>query len=135
MHLLFLLGLLPTLILVMATPTRRTGAVSLPPAPRHAAPPPRQARPIPAPEARIPNYPAFAETAETHSPLWEITYEYGDRAPYTARHRANGTIVAAGDLATLDWALYAYVVPPTNPDIARARPRCASRARAYAPAP
>ncbi|TDQ55187.1 hypothetical protein [Actinorugispora endophytica] len=130
------LYLLVSLLLAMATPVRRTGpAQPVLPAPRHAAPPRRQARPIPAPEARIPNYPAFAETAETHSPLWEITYEYGGRAPYTARHRANGTIVAAGDLATLDWALYAYVVPPTNPDIARARPPRGGRARAYAPAP
>ncbi len=75
----------------------RAGRVS-----RQATPaetPRRQARIIP---QRIPNYAEFAACAEQHSALWEITYEYGNPRPYTARNRVTGHTVAVDDLDLLD---------------------------------
>lgn len=81
--------------------------------PRHAAPDPapqRQARRVP---PRIPDYPAFAATAEAHSARWEITYGYGSATPYTARHRVTGHVVAVSDLDLLDHVLTTY--EPSHP--------------------
>ncbi|MFO7284025.1 MAG: hypothetical protein DIU53_010205 [Thermobifida fusca] len=84
----------------------RAGRVS-----RQATPaetPRRQARIIP---QRIPNYAEFAACAEQHSALWEITYEYGNPRPYTARNRVTGHTVAVDDLDLLDHILGTYEPP------------------------
>ena len=102
--------LVPVVLLATLT-ARRRPEHQQPPAihqPRHAAPPPRQARAIP---QRIPNYPAFAECAERHSALWEITYAYGSPCPYTARNRVTGHRVAVDDLDLLDHILATYEPP------------------------
>ena len=75
--------------------------------PRHAAPPRRQAREIP----RIPDYAAFAATAEAHSARWETTYEYSSSSPYRARNRVTGHVVAVSDLDLLDHILATYEPP------------------------
>ena len=86
-------------------PPRRRSVVHRP---RHAAPPKRQARAIP---PRIPNYAEFAATAEAHSALWEITYEYSSSSPYRARNRVTGHVVAVSDLDLLDHILATYEPP------------------------
>ncbi|HLU96477.1 MAG TPA: hypothetical protein VKZ89_06535 [Thermobifida alba] len=106
--------------------TRTEPAAHPPAAPAPTGPVPRpQARAVP---PRIPDYPVFAECAERHSALWEVTYAYGAPCPYTARNRVTGHLVAVSDVDLLDHVLTEYQPPHT------VRAYCdRGRVRAYAP--
>src|SRR5690606_15893515 len=111
-----LVAMLSTLATALAAPVTLARTAPARTAPARTAPvtlartaPRRYAREVPARPTRIPNYAAFAEFAEQHSALWEITFEYGHACPYTARHRVTGDRVAASSLALLDLALAAYI--------------------------
>lgn len=119
-----LVAMLSTLATALAAPVTpaRTAPARTAPVPSRSVAPRRYAREVPTRPTRIPNYAAFAEFAEQHSALWEITFEYGQRCPYAARHRVTGDRVAASSLALLDIALAAYVPPsPVRPYSGRVR--------------
>lgn len=122
-----LVAMLSTLATALAAPVTpaRTAPARTAPVPSRSVAPRRYAREVPARPTRIPNYAAFAEFAEQHSALWEITFEYGQRCPYAARHRVTGDQVATSSLALLDLALAAYIPPSPVREHAR-------RVRAYA---
>jgi len=116
-----MLSTLATALAAPVTPARTAPVPSRSVAPRPAEPPrrrPRHAAPDPAPQPqarpiprRIPDYAAFAACAEQYSALWEITYEYGDPRPYTARNRVTGTTIATDDLGLFDHILGTYEPP------------------------
>ncbi|WP_285756603.1 hypothetical protein [Nocardiopsis ansamitocini] len=125
-----LLALAGVLLVAAVMPARRAGrhcvgssgasTVSVEPQPV----PLRQARVVP----RIPDYPRFAEVAESHSALWEVTYRYGEAAPYAARNRVTAHVLAVSDVELLDHCLHVY--EPPSP----LRAYTAPRVRAHAPA-
>lgn len=117
-----LVAMLSTLATALAAPVTPARTA---PVPSRSVAPRRYAREVPARPTRIPNYSEFAEFAEQHSALWEITFEYGHRCPYAARHRVTGDQVATSSLALLDLALAAYIPPSPVREHAR-------RVRAYA---
>ncbi|GLU48788.1 hypothetical protein [Nocardiopsis ansamitocini] len=122
-----LLALASVLLVAAVMPARRTGGLCAHLL-RHVASslvPVRQARVVP----RIPDYPRFAEVAESHSALWEVTYRYGEAAPYAARNRVTAHVVAVSDVELLDHCLHVY--EPPSP----LRAYTAPRVRAYAHAP
>ncbi|GLU47364.1 hypothetical protein [Nocardiopsis ansamitocini] len=132
MRFLSLLTLVSVLLMAAVMPARRVGrhcagAPGMPgAAPGVFGPQPapvRQARVVP----RIPDYPRFAEVAESHSALWEVTYRYGEAAPYAARNRVTAHVLAVSDVELLDHCLHVY--EPPSP----LRAYTAPRVRAYAP--
>ncbi|GAA3729732.1 hypothetical protein HDA32_006069 [Spinactinospora alkalitolerans] len=116
---LFLLLLPVALLLAVASPRppgAHRAAIAVPTSPAVAPcpaapmkPPCRQARSLP---RRIPDYCAFAAMALRNEARWEITYEHDSPAPCTARHRANGDVIATADPELLDELLRAYDPAP-----------------------
>ncbi|GLU50290.1 ATP-binding protein [Nocardiopsis ansamitocini] len=112
-RLLCLLVLAGVLVVAAVMPARRVGrhCTGAPGAAPHVPGPQpvpvRQARVVP----RIPDYPRFAEVAESHSALWEVTYRYGEAAPYAARNRVTAHVVAVSDIELLDHCLHVYEPP------------------------
>ncbi|QBI55515.1 hypothetical protein [Streptomonospora litoralis] len=86
--------------------------------PFHASPvpPPRRperARPYVASAAVPPDYERFCELHTRHVSRWRLTYTPGHAAPYQAHHRAaEGIVLSAGDLDSLEFALTAFTPPP-----------------------
>ncbi|GLU47588.1 ATP-binding protein [Nocardiopsis ansamitocini] len=128
-RLLSLLVLAGVLVVAAVMPARRVGRHcagapgAAPDVPGPLPVPVRQARVVP----RIPDYPRFAEVAESHSALWEVTYRYGEAAPYTARNRVTAHVVAVSDIELLDHCLHVY--EPPSP----LRAYTAPRVRAHTP--
>ncbi|WP_285761221.1 hypothetical protein [Nocardiopsis ansamitocini] len=130
-----LLALASVLLVAAVMPARRVGrhcagapeAVSGVPGAQSA--PMRQARVVP----RIPDYPRFAEVAESHSALWEVTYRYGEAAPYSARNRVTAHVLAVSDVELLDHCLHVY--EPPSPLRAYTAPRVRAYAQASAQCP